>query len=104
MLTKVYITAMKRFCIFSNLLNSQRVGTPIINEWTGLLAMLCCHGKKEVLIFLRQKWLGLAVMGKYHSELLMLFDLTFLMKCKYEVLKVTEYTVTCTSVRIIVLP
>ena len=39
--------------------------------------------EKIVLIFLHQRWLGLAVMGKYHSELLMLFNLAFLMKCKY---------------------
>ena len=39
--------------------------------------------KKVVPIFLHQKWIGLAVMGKYHSELLMLFNLAFLMKCKY---------------------
>ena len=32
MLIKVYITALKRFRIFSNLYDSQRVGTPIINE------------------------------------------------------------------------
>ena len=32
MLIKVYINALKRFCIFSNLFDSQRVGTPIINE------------------------------------------------------------------------
>ena len=32
MLIKVYITALKRFRIFSNLFHSQRVGTPIINE------------------------------------------------------------------------
>ena len=42
---------------------------------------------KVVLISLHQKWLGLAVMGKYHSILLMLFNLAFLMKCKYFVLK-----------------
>ena len=54
----------------------------MINEWTGM-AMPCCHGKKVVLIFLRQKWLGLSVMGKYHLELLMLFNLAFLMKYKY---------------------
>ena len=36
----------KRFCIFSNLFDSQRVGTPIINEWT-CVAMLCCHGKSK---------------------------------------------------------
>ena len=45
MLIKVYINALKRFCIFSNLFDSQRVGTPIINEWTGV-AVLCYHGKK----------------------------------------------------------
>ena len=32
MLIKVYITALKRFRIFSILFDSQRVGTPIINE------------------------------------------------------------------------
>ena len=32
MLIKVYITALKRFRIFSNLFDSQCVGTPIINE------------------------------------------------------------------------
>ena len=29
---KVYITALKRFRIFSKLFDSQRVGTPSINE------------------------------------------------------------------------
>ena len=46
MLIKAYITALKRFCIFSNLFDSQRVGTPLINEWTGV-AVLCYHGKKS---------------------------------------------------------
>ena len=32
MLIKVYITARKRFSIFSNVFDSQRVGTPIINK------------------------------------------------------------------------
>ena len=32
MLIKVYITALKRFRIFSILFDAQRVGTPIINE------------------------------------------------------------------------
>ena len=58
------------------------VGKPILNEWTGV-AVLCCYGKKVILIFIHQKWLGLAVMGKYFSKLLMLFILAFLMKCKY---------------------
>ena len=31
MLIKVYITALRKCHIFSNLFNSQRVGTPIIN-------------------------------------------------------------------------
>ena len=35
---------MKGFCIFSNLFDSQWVGTPIINEWTGE-AVRYCHGK-----------------------------------------------------------
>ena len=39
--------------------------------------------EKVVLISLHQKWIGLAVMGKYHSIPLMLFNLAFLMKCKY---------------------
>ena len=33
---KMLITALKRFRIFPNLFDSQRVGTPIINEWTGV--------------------------------------------------------------------
>ena len=81
MLIKVYITLWKDFVSFSNLLDSQSVGTPIMNEWTG--EVLCCHGKKVVLIFLHQKWLSFAVMGKHHSKLLMLFNLAFLIKCKY---------------------
>ena len=32
MLIKEYITTLKRFRIFSNLFNSQRVGTTMINE------------------------------------------------------------------------
>ena len=39
--------------------------------------------EKVILIVLHQKWLGLAVMGKYYSKLLMLFNLAFLIKCKY---------------------
>ena len=31
-LIKVYITALQRFCMFSNLFDSQGVGTPIINK------------------------------------------------------------------------
>ena len=78
----MYITALKRFRIFSILFDSQRVGTPIIKEWTGV-AVPCCHGKSSSYI-LHQKWLGLAVMGKYHSIPLMLFNLAFLMKCNYK--------------------
>ena len=47
MLIKVYITALRRFRIFSNLYNSQSVGTPIINELTDI-AVLCCHGKSII--------------------------------------------------------
>ena len=46
MLIKVYITALKRFLIFSILFDFQGVGTPIINEWTGVV-VLCCHGKNS---------------------------------------------------------
>ena len=42
----MYITALKRLGIFSNLFDSNSVGIPIINEWTGG-ALLCCHGKKS---------------------------------------------------------
>ena len=73
----MYITALKRFRIVSNLFDSQRVGTPIINEWTGV-AVLCCHGKKYFLYSYIK-----SVMGKYHSKFLMLFNLAYLMKCKY---------------------
>ena len=48
------MTALKRFSIFSNLFDSQRVRQPIINEQTGV-AVLCCHGKIVVLTFLHQK-------------------------------------------------
>ena len=67
MLIKVYIIALKRFHIFSNYTILIRVGTTIINEWTGIIVL------KVVLIFLHQKWLGLTVMSKYHSELLMIY-------------------------------
>ena len=39
-------TALKRFCNFSNLFDSQRVGTPIINERTGV-AVLCVAMEKS---------------------------------------------------------
>ena len=42
MVITVYITAMIRFRIFSNLFDSQRVGTHIIKS----VAVLCCHEKK----------------------------------------------------------
>ena len=50
---KIVQFALKRFRIFSNLFNYQRVSTYIINEGTGT-AVLCCHGK-VVLIFLHLK-------------------------------------------------
>ena len=37
---------LKTFLIFLNLFDSQRVGTPIINERTGV-AVICCHGKSN---------------------------------------------------------
>ena len=43
MLIKVYITALKKILMFSILFDSQGVGTPIINEWTGVVVQ-CCHG------------------------------------------------------------
>ena len=43
---KIVQFSLKRFRIFSNLFNSQCVGTPIINERTGT-AVLCCHGKSS---------------------------------------------------------
>ena len=84
MLFKVYITALKRFRIFLNLFDFQRVGTPIINRWTGV-AVLCCHEKSSSYIP-NQKLLALAVLGKYHSKLSMRFNLAFLMECKYHYL------------------
>ena len=55
--------ALKRFRLFSNLIDSQRVGTPSMNEWTGA-SELCWHGKSS--IFLHVKWLDLAVMVTYN--------------------------------------
>ena len=88
MLIKVYIIALRRFPIFS--FNSQRVGTPIINERTGI-SVLCYHGKRSSYIP-TSKVIGLAVMGKYISERLMLINLAFLMACKYMVHAVTYFS------------
>ena len=52
--------------------------------------------KKVVPIFLHQKWIGLAVIDKYHSELLMLFNLAFLMKCKYNLFNVPPKSIAFT--------
>ena len=52
-------------------------------KWVNWYSCAMLPWKKVVLIFVHQKWLGLADMGNYHSELLMLFNLAFLMKCKY---------------------
>ena len=79
MLIKAYITALKRFCIFSNLLIRRYTHY----KWVNWCSCAMLPWKKVVLIFLHQKWLGLAVMGKYHSKHLMLLNLAFLMKCKY---------------------
>ena len=53
-------------------------------KWVNWCSCTMLPWKKVVLIFLHQKWLGLAVMGKYHSKRLMLFNLAFLTKCKYK--------------------
>ena len=49
MLIKVYISALKIFRICSNLFDSERVCSPIINESAGEV-VLCCQGKKVVLV------------------------------------------------------
>ena len=54
--------------------------------------------EKVVLISLHQKWLGIAVMGKYHSILLMLFNLAFLMRCKYYWLVIDILPIYCNKV------
>ena len=78
MFIKEYISTLKIVCIFSNLFDSEHVGSPIINQLTGV-----ANWKKVVLIFLHLKWIGLAVIGKNHSKRLLLFNVAFLMKCKY---------------------
>ena len=85
MLIKVYITALRRFRIFSNLF---KFSTRRYNhyKWVNWYSGAKLPWKKVVIIFLQQKWLGLAVMGKYHSELLMLFKIAFLRKFKYSLI------------------
>ena len=39
--------ALKRCRIFSNLFDSQRVGTPIINEWTGVAVLYVAMEKSS---------------------------------------------------------
>ena len=65
------------------LFKSIRFSTRMYTHYKGVNWCSCAMlpWEKVVSIFLHQKWLGLAVMGKYHSELLMLFNLAFLMKC-----------------------
>ena len=46
--------------------------------------------KKVVLVLLHQKWSILAVMGKYHSKLVMLFNPAFPIKCRYIYLLIFE--------------
>ena len=48
--------------------------------------------EKVVLIFLHEKLIGLAFMGKYYSIFLMLFNLAFLMKCKYYIIKSDSFS------------
>ena len=68
--------------------NEQNCSEKISNHFKftvlGKLVLLCyVVKKKRILISLHIRWLGLAVMGKYHSKLLMLFNVAFLMKCKH---------------------
>ena len=46
MVIELYSPLLKHFVSFSNLFDSQRVGTPITVEWTGV-PVLCCHGKSS---------------------------------------------------------
>ena len=48
-----------------------------------LFSCAMLHMGKSTSYILTSKVIRLAVMGKYHSKLLMLFNLSFLMKCKY---------------------
>ena len=76
---KVYITALERF-LFKFIWFSTHRYTHY--KWVNWCSCAMLLWKKVVIIFLHQKWLGLAFMDKYHSKLLMLFNLAFLMKCK----------------------
>ena len=90
------LTALKRFRIFSNLFDSQRVGTPILNEWTGV-AVLCCHGKDSSYIS-TSKVIRSCRYRKYRSKLLMLFNLAFLMICKYCLIVILSQKKWCSCV------
>ena len=82
MLIKVYMSALKKISYFLKFIrfSMRRYTHYKCVNWC-ICAML--PWKKVVLLLLHQKWLGLAVKGKYHSKVLMLFNLAFLMKCKY---------------------
>ena len=72
---------------FSNLFRSKRVGTPILNEWTGV-AVLCCHGKSSSYIPTSKFiWPCSTYHKKPPKKLPMLFYLEFQMKCKYIIMK-----------------
>ena len=70
------ISYLFQFIRFSTLMYTHYV-------WVNWCSCAMMPWKKVVLIFLHQNWLGLAVMGKYHTELRMFLNLAFLMKCKY---------------------
>ena len=72
---KIVQFALTRFPIFSYICNSQRIGIPILNEWTDA-AVLCCHGKSRSYIPKSK------VIGSYIKKRLMLFNLAFEIKCK----------------------
>ena len=55
-------------------------------KWVKYCSCALLLWKKMVLTFLPQ-WFGLAAMGKNHSKIRMLFNLAFLMKCKYYIMK-----------------
>ena len=67
MLIKVYITALKRFRIFSNLIDFQRV------------VVLCCQGKKYRSYIPTSKFIRSCSCGQiaFHSKLLLIFNQAF---------------------------
>ena len=74
MLIKVYITALRKFIQLSTrrYTHYKLVNWYSCPIWPWKQYFPCSYIKSD----------DLAVMGKYHSELLMLCNLAFLMKCK----------------------